>query len=494
MLILRKSIRIHHIPVVSLMPEQIKKLLGEGYGGTMRLGSYPCNIKPGTLAYSVYNSKLINERHRHRYEVNNEYRDVMKKEGLVFSGLFEQGDLVEIIELSQKVHPFYTAVQFHPEFKSRPLDAHPLFKAFADACKKHALPQIRVEKTILPEVVKPIVVQLGTGLLKFTEDTERQNLKKKFMDMGRIIANETGMMLPEIHIEINQEAEENSYSIMIRGNSIASGKLYRDKFLVIAPESMLDNLKGEQVYEPAFGYPGKWVTRNSLKKAEQQGAVIMTGEEVLMCHCAYVIKTHIDELVGRQEVNNLLENLKQTHPALAEEVLSGNINLGRITKIIRNLLKEQVPVKDFVTIMEAVADNLEVTADVEILTDLVRKALARTITGKYVDKNHNIDVIILDPSTEEMLVNELYESEMGSYLALNSEVGAELLGSLDNEITKVRETGKAPICVVPPKIRMAFRKLTERPFPDLVVLSWNEIPPEITINPTGTLELDLQKV
>jgi CTP synthase len=481
-------------PVINLMPEQVKKLLGEGYGGTMRLGDYPCTIKPGTLAQSIYNTAVVVERHRHRYEVNNDYRSIMEERGLVFSGIYTDGNLAEIIELPRNIHPFYFSVQFHPEFKSRPLDTHPVFKNFAAACKKHALPVIRVDKAVLPETVKPISIKLASNLADFTRNGERQNLKEKLVSMSQVITKDVGVILPELHVEFSPETEQNSYSIKIRDNVIASGKIYRDRFLVIAPESKLRNLKGEMIYEPAFGYPGKWINRSSLKKVEQPDMVVMTPEEVLVSHCAYIIKTHIDELVGRQEVRNLVDNLEKTHPALVEEAMSGNINLGRITKIIKNLLREQVPVRDFVTIMETLADNRDSTSDSEILGERVRTALARSIAGLHADDNNNIDVIILDTVAEQHLANVLCRSEEGSYLALDNEAGVEILGNLEGEINRVREMGKEPVCLVAPVIRFAFRKLVERPFPDLAVLSWNEIPPEITINPVGTLAVGNNQV
>jgi flagellar biosynthesis protein FlhA len=213
--------------------------------------------------------------------------------------------------------------------------------------------------------------------------------------------------------------------------------------------------------------------------------MIFDPVSVIATQLTEVVRTHAADLLGRQEVQALVDTVKKTHPAVVKELIPDQVSLGEVQKILQNLVKERVSIRDLVTILETVADNVHMTKDTEVLTECVRVQLSRSICKEYMNNEGVINVITLDPQIEQMVAQSIQRTEMGSFLALDPNIGQAILQALGQEVQKLQDRGLQPIVLCAPQIRPAIKKLTDRSFPNLVVLSWNEIAPRVNVNPVG---------
>jgi flagellar biosynthesis protein FlhA len=330
-----------------------------------------------------------------------------------------------------------------------------------------------------------ISLEVGRGLLSLVDPNQGAKLLERVTSIRRHIAMELGIVVPGVRFKDNLQLRPNAYVIKIKEIEMATGEVMINQFLAIGPEDKLRSLRGTKTVDPTYGLPGVWLSPEQRGDAERLGCMIFDPVSVIATQLTEVIRTNAADLLGRQEVQALVDTVKKTHPAVVKELVPDTMQLGDIQKILQNLVRERVSIRDLVTILETIADNIHVTKDVEILTECVRVALSRVICRDYMNNEGIINVITLEPQVEQIIGGSIQRSEVGTFLALDPNIGQEILTKLSAEIDKLQEQGLQPMCLVAPQIRPAFRKLVERSFPTLVVLSWNEIAPKVNVNSVG---------
>ena len=337
--------------------------------------------------------------------------------------------------------------------------------------------------------VDPISLEVGRGLLSLVDPNQGAKLLERVTSIRRHIAMEMGIVVPGVRFKDNLQLKPNAYVIKIKEIEMATGEVMVNQFLAIGPEEKLRNLRGTKTVDPTYGLPGVWISPEQRGDAERLGCMIFDPVSVIATQLTEVIRSNASDLLGRQEVQALIDNVKKTHPAVVKELIPDAMTLGEVQKILQNLVRERVSIRDLVTIMETIADNVHVTKDVEILTECVRVALSRVICRDYMNNEGIINVISLDPQVEQLIAGSIQRSEVGSFLALDPNLGQEVLARVGDQLNALQEQGLQPIILVAPQIRPAFKKLTERSFPNLIVLSWNEIAPKVNVNSVGMVSL-----
>ncbi len=279
------------------------------------------------------------------------------------------------------------------------------------------------------------------------------------------------------------------YKIKIKGVEIAQGEVMPESYLAMNPGCAQGEIEGIDTTEPAFGLPAKWITEKEKEQAELLGYTVIEASAVLATHLTEVIKSNAHEILGRQDVQNLLDNLKKNYPAVVEGVVPQQISVGTVQKVLQNLLRERVPIKDLLTIMETLADYASLVKDTETLTEYVRHALGRTICQLYKNQDGSISVITVDPKVEQMVAESTQQTPGGITVAVDPEKLQRLFAKLNELVELMNSEGQQPILLSSPNVRLAFRKLTEAQFPQLVVLSYNEIVPGVELYSKGVLKI-----
>jgi len=286
----------------------------------------------------------------------------------------------------------------------------------------------------------------------------------------------------------NIQLEPNQYLIKIKGVEISSGNIMFNHYLAMNPGNAEGNIDGVDTIEPAFGLPAKWVSEEDREKAEILGYTVVDPSSIISTHLTEVIKKHSYELLGRQETKTLIDNLKESHSALVDDIVPKIMSLGDIQKVLSNLLKERISIRDLVTILETLADYALVTKDTNMLTEYVRQSLSRAITKQYFP-DKKAKVIILDPELEKNIMDSINQSEHGSYLSMQPNITQVIFNNLSIAIQKLVSIGEQPIVLTSPIVRYYFKELTEQLIPDLIVLSYNEIDPDIEVQSVGTVSI-----
>jgi flagellar biosynthesis protein FlhA len=298
-----------------------------------------------------------------------------------------------------------------------------------------------------------------------------------------------GFIIPAIHIRDNLQLKPNEYSFLLKGVEIAKGELMPGYYLTITPEDREITVKGVQTKEPAFGLPAVWVSEKEKENIQARGLIVVDCATVVTTHLTEIIKSNADELLGRDEVRSLLDNLAITHPKVVEELVPNVIPMGTLQKVSQRLLKERISIRDLLTILETLADYVPITKNVDLLSSYVRQALARTITKQYKDDKGNISVVILSPEVEDRINSSIQHTEYESYLVADPNLIQRIVSNLQKFISSFTTRGLQPIVLCSPKTRIHFKKILERFFPNIVVLSHNEITHDVNINSLGMLEL-----
>lgn len=336
--------------------------------------------------------------------------------------------------------------------------------------------------------VDPISLEVGRGLLSLVDPNQGAKLLDRVTSIRRHIALELGIVVPGVRFRDNLQLKPNAYVIKIKEIEVAQGEVQVNQFLAIGPEDKLKNLRGTKTVDPTYGMPGVWISPEQRGDAERLGCMIFDPVSVIATQLTEVIRTHASEMLGRQEIQALIDTVKKTHPAVVKEVVPDALTLGEVQKVLQNLVKERVSVRDLVSIMETLGDNVRITKDPEMLTEFCRVSLSRVICKDYCNNDGTINVITLDPSIEKLIQGAIQRSDVGSFLTLDPNIGQEILQAVSNQANILQDRGLQPILLVSPQIRPAVRKLTERSFPNLVVLSWNEIAPKINVNSVGMVQ------
>ncbi len=337
--------------------------------------------------------------------------------------------------------------------------------------------------------VDPISLEVGRGLLSLVDPNQGAKLLERVTSIRRHIALELGIVVPGVRFRDNLQLKPNGYVIKIKEMEVASGDVVVNQFLAIGPEEKLKNLRGTKTVDPTYGMPGVWISPEQRGDAERLGCMIFDPVSVIATQMTEIIRTYGGDLIGRQEVRALIDTVKKTHPAVVKELVPDQMSYGEIEKVLQNLVKERVSIRDLVTVLETLADNVTMSKDPEVLTECVRQALSRVICKEYVNNEGIINVITLDPQIEQIISQSIQRTEMGSFLALDPNMGQNVLASVGREVAKLQEKGLQPIVLCAPQIRPALKKLTDRSFPTLVVLSWNEIAPKVNVNSVGQVSL-----
>ena len=357
--------------------------------------------------------------------------------------------------------------------------------------RKEELPPPQGEE-VSTEALLPMDIiefEVGYGLIPLVDTSQGGELLARIKGMRRTVAGELGVVVPPIHVRDNLELKPNEYRLMLKGIEIARAEAIADRLLVLNPEKVEIDIPGIPVKEPAFGLPGLWIKKADTERAQLAGLTVVDAATVVATHLTEAIKSNAHDLLGRQELQSILDTVSRTHPKVIEDLIPGTLPAGVVLRVLRNLLKEKVAVKNILTILETLADFGHMTKDPDILTEYVRQALMRTISTPYI-MGKTISVLALDPNIDGMISGSIQHTEHGSYLALDPEKSQKILMTLNKEVNNVGKQGMVPILLTSPISRAYVKRLSERYMPDLVVLSHNEIPPEVTIKNLGLVRID----
>jgi len=359
----------------------------------------------------------------------------------------------------------------------------------AEKVERPAEPPARTEENYEQMLnVDLIELEVGYGLIPFVDSAQDGELLTRIQSIRKQFAINNGFIVPPVHIKDNLQLNPNQYTLSLKGIQIAEAEILPGHFMAMDPGLVTETIKGIPTTEPAFGLPAIWITENNKERAQIAGYTVVDCTTVIATHISEMIRAHAHELIGRQEVQGLLDNLAKSYPKLVEELVPTVLSLGNIMRVLQNLLKEGISIRDLRTILETMADYAPMTQDAQILTEYVRHALSRTISSQLA-VDGNISVITLAKEVEDAVSNSLQHREQGSYLAIDPKTAQIILDSI-GEAIGLFEGGRRPTLLAAPQIRPHVRSLTERYYPNLIVISHNEIAPSLKVKSLGTVTLN----
>jgi flagellar biosynthesis protein FlhA len=338
--------------------------------------------------------------------------------------------------------------------------------------------------------VDPIEIEIGYGLISLVDETQGGNLFQKISSTRKYIALEYGVLVPPVRVRDNLQLGPNEYIIKIKGNVVASFQIYSDRFLAMNPGNISEQLSGIPTVDPAFNLPAFWISQQEKDKAELLNYTVVDSISVLSTHLQETIKKNFDKVLSRQSVKQLLENLKKEYPAVIEDINPEVLPMGVIQKVLQNLLKELIPIKDLVQILESLSDYSKVTKNIDVLTEYVRHSLGDTIANLYRDTNGIIHSVTLEENFERQITNTLQKQKDAiQTLGLSPELLLKLNNNLRAFIEKFKSLGYIPIIITAATIRPYFFRLLNSSFPELIVLSYTELPANVEIEFLGKIEV-----
>ena len=374
------------------------------------------------------------------------------------------------------------------------------FNKFKDTTKKALIETRKKEeqsKIAIPERVESILpldimeLEVGYELIPLVDADRNGELLDRIKSVRRQFALEMGFIVPPLHIRDNLQLKSSAYGILIKGVEVASGSIVLGRLLAMNPGNTEKEIDGIQTKEPTFGLPAVWISTSGKQEAQMAGYTVVDPSTVITTHIKETIKRHASELLGRQETQSLIDKFKESNPKVIEELIPDVLSLGKVQKVLQNLLKEQVSIRDLRTILEQLADYGPTTQDTDILTEYVRQAMARPITKQFQSEDGSLSVMTLDREVEELIHSSIQKTEIASFLALEPTVAEKLLVKLQEAVelmTPKLET--SPVLLASPGIRHHLRKFVERFLPDLAVLSHSEITPSVQIKTLKVVELN----
>ncbi|MCF6270020.1 MAG: flagellar biosynthesis protein FlhA [Melioribacteraceae bacterium] len=338
--------------------------------------------------------------------------------------------------------------------------------------------------------VDPIEVEIGYGLISLVDEDQGGDLFQKIAATRKFIALEFGVLIPPVRVRDNLQLEPNGYIIKIKGNLVAAGEIHTDRFLAMNPGEVEESLVGIETTDPAFGMQSYWITKDEKDKADLLGYTIVDGISVLSTHLQETLKNNFDKILSRQSVKQLLENLKKNYPAVVNDIDSDALPLGTIGKVLQNLLREFIPIKDLVQILESLIDYSKVTKNVDVLTEYARHSIGDTIAAIVKDANGIIHAMVIGENLETLFTTTLQnQKEATLTLGLDPVTLNKVNASLQEGIDKFYSLGYNPVLITSATIRPYFYKLIASSFPDVVVLSYSELPPNVEIEFISKLEI-----
>jgi len=333
--------------------------------------------------------------------------------------------------------------------------------------------------------VDPIELEFGYGIIPLADVNQGGDLLDRVVMIRRQIALELGTVVPIIRLRDNIQLNPNQYIIKIKGIQISEGEILFDHYMAMNPGYVEEEMTGIPTFEPSFHLPAIWITESQRERAESVGYTVVDPPSIIATHLTEVIRQHIDELLTRQDVQNLINNLKDANPALVEELTPKLLGLGEIQKVLQNLLKEGISIRDLLTIFETLADYAVTSRDTDILTEYVRQALKRAISSKFFPANETSNVVTLDPKLEQKIMGSVKQTESGTYLNLDPDTTKEIMKSVGEETKKLENLGRAPIIITSPIVRIYFKRLIEEYYKDAIVVSYNEIESNVELQSVG---------
>ncbi len=356
-------------------------------------------------------------------------------------------------------------------------------KAAAEKAKAAADAGERVEGLLKLDLLG---LEVGYGLIPMLDVSQGGTVLERIKAVRRQMAQELGIVVPPVRIRDNLQLPPNTYRILLRGEEIARADLQPSQFLAMNPGTATEDLPGLPTKEPAFGLPAYWIPEAQKDRAQMIGYTVVEPATVLTTHLSELIKQHAPELLGRAEVQHLLDTLKESSPRLVDDLIPNVLNVGLLQKVMQNLLRERVPVRDLGRILETAADAASMTKDVGLITEYVRQSLGRVLTSPHLSESGELGVLVLDPQIEQTLQGGIEQTERGSFLALEPTRSQEVLSRIANGIAAMLP-GAQPVLLTNPVVRPHLRRLLERALPHLVVLSHSEIPSDVRVVNLGTV-------
>ena len=358
-------------------------------------------------------------------------------------------------------------------------------EAEAGAAEEEDLPIRRpenVREIILPDQVE---LEFGYGIIPLADVNQGGDLLDRVVLIRRQIALELGCVVPTIRLRDNIQLNPNQYVIKIKGIAVSEGEILFDHYMAMNPGYVEEEITGIPTFEPSYHLPAIWITEGQRERAESYGYTVVDPPSIIATHLTEVIKGHQDELLTRQAVQELINNIQEANQVLVSELIPKLLGIGEVQKVLQNLLREGIAIRDMVTILETLADYAPTTRDTDVLTEYVRQALKRAISNKYFPGGETTSVVTLDPVAEQDIMNSVKQTEQGAYITLDPEKTQRLMQSVKVEAEKLENLGKNPIIVTSPIVRMYFKRLTKDYYPDLIVISYNEIESNVELQSVG---------
>lgn len=339
-------------------------------------------------------------------------------------------------------------------------------------------------------VVDPIELEIGYSLIPMIDDESQDNLLRRITSIRRQLMSEIGLILPVVRIRDNLRLQPQEYKVKIRGQEVASGELLMDRLLAIPGPEVDDSIPGVDTTEPAFGLPALWIYESEQGQAELKGYTVVNPFSVLSTHLTEVVRNNSPELLSRQMVQEILNQIRKKSPASVEGVVPEMISLGELQAILRNLLRERVPIRDLVGILEVIANNAAVTRDPNILAEAVRQTMANTLSNMYRDQNNMLHVFTFAPNVESKLRQALAPAENGPGFQVDAMTAQQIVAQTGEQMENLAKQGFFPILLCPRELRLAFRRLVEQSLPNLVVLAFSEVSPGTRVKAHGMVQVN----
>lgn len=337
--------------------------------------------------------------------------------------------------------------------------------------------------------VEPIEMEFGYSLLRLVDEKSGGNFIERVVIFRKQFALDMGMVIPSVRMTDNPEINPNMYIIKIKGEEVARGEILVDHYLALDSGDVTQQIEGIDTVEPAFGLPAKWISEDKKIMADVAGYTLIDPVSVMITHWSEIMKRYAHELLSRQDVSTMLDNVKKTNPIVVDDIIPKVISVGYLQKILANLLKEGIPIRDLETILETIGDHSNVLKDTDIITEYVRQSLKRTITHRFAESN-SLRVITLDTQIEDLIVSSVKKSDQGSYLAMPPDMIQRIVTASNREIDKIKDVIPTVIVLTSPVVRIYYKKLTEQFIPNITVLSYSEIDSTAQIQAIGNISLN----
>lgn len=343
----------------------------------------------------------------------------------------------------------------------------------------------RPENVVSLLQVDPIELEFGYGIIPLADVNQGGDLLDRVVMIRRQIALELGSVVPMIRLRDNIQLNPNQYVIKIKGVPVSEGEILFDHYMAMNPGYVEEEIAGIPTFEPSFHLPAIWITDSQRERAESLGYTVVDPPSIIATHLTEVIRNHLDELLTRQDVQNLISNVQEANATLVTELVPKLLSVGEIQKVLQNLLREGISIRDLITIFETLADYAPTTRDTDVLTEYVRQSLKRAISNKYFPQNETTSVVTLDPKIEQEIMGSVKQTEQGAYLTLDPDKTQDIINSVQEEVAKLENLGRSPIIITSPIVRMYFKKLISDYYKDLIVISYNEIDSSVELQSIG---------